>query len=110
MPSSLLEHLNHLSIEIEGHEYSDEPASFGEFSKTVQALQATKNLKKLEIETDDTKWLSIRPASRQAPGRRTQFKKMAQIPGMGELAELAANVGSFNLRGEALELRKISRL
>ncbi|EME48915.1 hypothetical protein DOTSEDRAFT_30272 [Dothistroma septosporum NZE10] len=108
MAPSRLEHLNHLSIELMGdHRYHDDVASFSRFPQTVEALKAIKDLKMLEIETTDKMWLSMRPASRQSLGRKTPFKKFAQIPGMKELARLAESAVSFNLRGNsAPELQK----
>lgn len=107
MPPSRLEHLNHLSIELDAHyRYANDVESYRRFPQTVKALGAIKDLKTLEIETNDKMWLSMRPANRQALGRKTLFKKFAQIPGMKKLAELAVSAGSFNLRGEAPELRK----
>ncbi|KAK4547135.1 hypothetical protein LTR36_001356 [Oleoguttula mirabilis] len=90
-----LRHLSTLHIELA----EDHRADVAAFAKATQALTAVIKLEKLTIEASDEVWLPMHPLSRLALGRKTKFTKVEQIPGMEELAQVAAKAVTLKFGG-----------
>ncbi|KAK5130774.1 hypothetical protein LTR08_001664 [Meristemomyces frigidus] len=96
LSSERLQHLGSLHVRIirwSGHSFQP----VGHYQSAMQAIGNVKELKKLTLEVEDEYWFNMNKHCRMELGRSSKFTKAEQIPGIKELAKLAA-------KAELLEL------